>query len=349
MNGVKFFPCSHMVFLVKLNQYTMLKRGLQPLPGIKEAEKISQRISALQKNIGRVIKGKPEAISIAIITLLARGHLLIEDAPGVGKTILAQGLAMSIHSSFQRIQFTSDLLPSDILGVPVYNPQNGTFEFKPGPIFTNIVLVDEINRTSPKTQSSLLEAMNEFQVSVDGQTYPLPQPFMVVATQNPLEYQGTYPLPESQLDRFMMMTHMGYPPLAEEKEILTHPRIEEEVKGLQPVMSGQEVIDMQQMVDEIRVDDVIPNYIMEIVTATRDSEHLRLGASPRGGLFLTRAAKAKAFIAGRDYCIPDDVKSLVLSVLAHRIIPVSGLEINGYREEAERLLMEILDHIPVPL
>jgi MoxR-like ATPase len=327
----------------------MLKRGLQPLSGIKEAEKISQGVSALQKNIGRVIKGKPEAISFAIITLLARGHLLIEDAPGVGKTILAQGLAKSIHSSFQRIQFTSDLLPSDILGVPVYNPQNGTFEFKPGPIFTNIVLIDEINRTSPKTQSSLLEAMNEFQVSVDGQTYPLPQPFMVVATQNPLEYQGTYPLPESQLDRFMMMTHMGYPPLAEEKEILTHPRIEEEVKRLQPVMSGQEVIDMQQMVDEIRVDDVLLNYIMAIVIATRDSDHLRLGASPRGGLFLMRAAKAKAFIAGRNYCIPDDVKSLVLPVLAHRIIPVSGLGMNGYRDEAERLLMEILDHIPVPL
>jgi MoxR-like ATPase len=338
-----------MVFLVKLNQYTMIKRGLQPLSKIKEAEKISQRISALQRNISRVIKGKPEAISLAIITLLARGHLLIEDAPGVGKTILAQGLAMSIHSSFQRIQFTSDLLPSDILGVPVYNPQNGTFEFKPGPIFTNIVLVDEINRTSPKTQSSLLEAMNEFQVSVDGQTYPLPQPFMIVATQNPLEYQGTYPLPESQLDRFMMMTHMGYPPLAEEKEILTHPRIEKEVKRLQPVMSGQEVIDMQQMVDEIRVDDVILNYIMAIVTATRDSDHLRLGASPRGGLFLMRAAKAKAFVAGRNYCIPDDVKSLVLPVLAHRIIPISGLGINGYRDEAERLLMEILDHIPVPL
>ena len=319
------------------------------MAGIKEADKISKRIDALQKNIGRVIKGKPEAISLATITLLARGHLLIEDAPGVGKTILAQSLAMSIHSSFQRIQFTSDLLPSDILGVPVYNPHQGTFEFKPGPIFTNIVLVDEINRTSPKTQSSLLEAMNEFQVSVDGQTYALPQPFMVVATQNPLEYQGTYPLPESQLDRFMMRTHMGYPPLAEEKEILTHTRIEEEVKVLQPVMSGQEVIDMQQMVDEIRVDDVILNYIMEIVTATRDSEHLRLGASPRGGLFLTRAAKAKAFIMGRKYCIPDDVKSLVLPVLAHRIIPVSGLDTNGYWDEAERLLMEILDHFPVPL
>ena len=322
---------------------------LRTLSGIKKKDSIHKRVEVLQKNIGRVIKGKPEAISLAIITLLARGHLLIEDAPGVGKTILAQSLAMSIHSSFQRIQFTSDLLPSDILGVPVYNPHLGNFEFKPGPIFTNIVLVDEINRTSPKTQSSLLEAMNEFQVSVDGQTYPLPQPFMVVATQNPLEYQGTYPLPESQLDRFMMRTHMGYPPLAEEKEILTHTRIEEEVKGLQPVMSGQEVIDMQQMADKIRVADEILNYVMAIVTATRDSDYLRLGVSPRGGLFLLRAAKSKALIEGRDYCIPDDVKSLALPILAHRIIPASGYETNGYREEVERLLMEILDHIPVPL
>jgi len=319
------------------------------LSGIKKADKISTRIEALQKNIGRVIKGKPEAISLAIITLLARGHLLIEDAPGVGKTILAQGLAKSIHSSFQRIQFTSDLLPSDILGVPVYNPQNGTFEFKPGPIFTNIVLIDEINRTSPKTQSSLLEAMNEFQVSVDGHTYPLPQPFMVVATQNPLEYHGTYPLPESQLDRFMMRTHMGYPPLAEEKEILNHTRIEEEVKELQPVMSGQEVIELQQKVDEIEVRDEILNYVMAIVTATRNSDQLRLGVSPRGGLFLLRAAKSKALLEGRYYCIPDDVKSLALPILTHRVIPASGYEINGYREEIETLLMEILEHIPVPL
>ena len=315
----------------------------------KKSDKIRQKIDALHNNIGLVIKGKPEAISFAIITLLARGHLLIEDAPGVGKTILAQSLAMSIHSSFQRIQFTSDLLPSDVLGVPVYNPHTGAFEFKPGPIFTNIVLVDEINRTSPKTQSSLLEAMNEFQVSVDGQTYTLPQPFMVVATQNPLEYHGTYPLPESQLDRFMIRTHMGYPPFSEEKEILTHPRIEEEVKGLEPVMSGQDVIDMQQKVDEIRVEDAILNYIMEIVTATRNSDLLRLGVSPRGTLFLMRAAKAKAFIEGRNYCIPDDVKSLAPHVLTHRIIPASGYGTDGYREEAERLLVEILDHTPVPL
>jgi MoxR-like ATPase len=314
----------------------------------KELDKSRQKIDALHKNIGLVIKGKPEAISLAIITLLAKGHLLIEDAPGVGKTILAQGLAMSIHSSFQRIQFTSDLLPSDVLGVPVYNPHTGAFEFKPGPIFTNIVLVDEINRTSPKTQSSLLEAMNEFQVSVDGQTYALPQPFMVVATQNPLEYHGTYPLPESQLDRFMIRTYMGYPPLAEEKEILTHTRIEEEVKHLQPVLSGQEVIDMQQMVDEIRVEDAILTYVMAIVTATRSSELLRLGVSPRGSLFLIRAAKARAFMEGRNYCIPDDIKTLALPVLAHRIIPVSGYGMDNYRE-AERNLMEILDHIPVPL
>lgn len=316
---------------------------------MKKKNTIRKHIDALHNNIGVVIKGKPEVISCAVITLLARGHLLIEDAPGVGKTILAQSLAMSIHSAFQRIQFTSDLLPSDVLGVPVYNPHTGSFEFKPGPIFTNIVLVDEINRTSPKTQSSLLEAMNEFQVSVDGQTYPLPQPFMVVATQNPLEYHGTYPLPESQLDRFMMRTHMGYPPFAKEKEILTHPRIEEEVKELEPVMSGQDIIDMQQMVDEIRVEDTILNYVMKIVTATRNSDHLRLGVSPRGALFLMRAAKAKAFIAGRDYCIPDDVKSLVLPVLTHRIIPAAGYGIDDYREEAERLLIEILDYIPVPL
>jgi MoxR-like ATPase len=310
---------------------------------------IHKKIDALHNNIGLVIKGKPEAISLAIITLLARGHLLIEDAPGVGKTILAQSLAMSIHSAFQRIQFTSDLLPSDIVGVPIYNPQKNAFEFKEGPIFTNIVLVDEINRTSPKTQSSLLEAMNEFQVSVDGQTYSLPQPFMVVATQNPLEYQGTYPLPESQLDRFMTRTHMGYPPVAAEKEILTHIRIEEEVKVLQPVMSGQEVIAMQQLVDKVRAADEILTYVMAIVTATRNSDHLRLGISPRGALFLIRAAKARAFMEGRDYCIPDDVKDLVLPVLSHRIIPSAGYGIDGYREETETLLMEITEQISIPL
>lgn len=308
-----------------------------------------ERTAALQNNIEIVIKGKPEVIEIAIITLLARGHLLIEDAPGVGKTMLAQGLAMSIHASFQRIQFTSDLLPSDIIGVPVYNPQTGGFIFKPGPIFTNIVLVDEINRTSPKTQSALLEAMNEFQVSVDGQTYPLPQPFMVIATQNPIEYYGTYPLPESQLDRFMMRTQMGYPPVAAEKQILAHPRIEEEVKKLKPVLAADEVVAMQQMVDKVKVADEIINYIMDIVTATRTSNNFRLGISPRGALFLMRAAKARAFIHGRDYCIPDDIKSLAIPTLVHRIIPASSQGASGYRDVAEAYLMDIIDSTPVPL
>ncbi len=310
---------------------------------------ITEKVEALRGNMGRVIKGKPEVITLASITLLARGHLLIEDVPGVGKTILAQSLAMSISSSFQRIQFTSDLLPSDILGVPVYNPHAGTFEFKPGPIFANIVLVDEINRTSPKTQSSLLEAMNEFQVSMDGKTYPLPQPFMVVATQNPLEYQGTYPLPESQLDRFMTRARIGYPPLIDEKEILVHARLEDEVRGLQPVMSGEEVLEMQRRAEGIRVDEEILTYLMDIVTASRNSDFLRLGVSPRGAIFLLRAAKAKALMEGRDYCIPDDVKSLTLPILGHRIIPTSGYGIDGYREATERILMEILDRIPVPL
>ncbi len=310
---------------------------------------IRKKVEALQGNIGRVIKGKPEAITLAIITLAARGHLLIEDVPGVGKTILAQGLAMSISSSFQRIQFTSDLLPSDILGVAVYDSHKGTFEFKSGPIFSNIILVDEINRTSPKTQSSLLEAMNEFQVSVDGHTYSLPQPFMVVATQNPLEYHGTYPLPESQLDRFMMRTRLGYPPLKEEKEILSHPRIEEEVKGLQPVMSSEEVIEIQKMAEKIKVKEEIFTYLMSIVTATRNSDFLRLGVSPRGALFLLRAAKAKALMDGRDYCIPDDVKSLAIPILAHRIIPTSGYGIDGQGKESEKVLLEILDQAPVPL
>jgi MoxR-like ATPase len=310
---------------------------------------ICKHTEILHKNISRVIKGKPEAITLAIITLLARGHLLIEDVPGVGKTILAQGLAMSINSSFQRVQFTSDLLPSDILGVPVYNPHNSTFEFKPGPIFANIVLVDEINRTSPKTQSSLLEAMNEFQVSVDGHTYQLPQPFMVVATQNPIEYHGTYPLPESQLDRFMMRIRLGYPPLKAEKDILSHSRIEEEVKKLQPVMSGEEIIEMQNRAEQVRVKDEILNYLMSIVTASRNSDHLRLGVSPRGALFLQRAAKARALIHGRDYCIPDDIKSLALPILAHRIIPASEYGIDGQGELAENILIEILGQVPVPL
>jgi MoxR-like ATPase len=307
-------------------------------------------IQNLKSNIERVIQGKDEAIILAITTLLARGHLLIEDVPGVGKTTLAYSLAKSLGCSFKRIQFTSDLLPSDILGVTIYNPNRHEFEFRPGPIFANILLADEINRTTPKTQSSLLEAMNDAQVSVDNKTHSLPRPFMVIATQNPREYQGTYPLPESQLDRFMMRIRIGYPSTEDEKRIIGSQSIESLAEGLQPVLSAQEVLALQEQVANVKVDESITDYLLAIVRSTRTSELLDLGASTRGGIFLLRAAQALAFIEGRDYCLPDDIKRLVISTLAHRVIVNARLEVLGSdQSNAEGILSELLGGVPVPL
>ncbi|MBI3611086.1 MAG: MoxR family ATPase [Nitrospirae bacterium] len=309
-----------------------------------------KKIRALQENIERVIKGKPEAVRLTITTLLARGHLLIEDVPGIGKTTLAHSLARSLDCGFRRIQFTSDLLPSDILGVTIYNQQSQAFEFKPGPIFANIILADEINRTTPKTQSSLLEAMNDIQVSVDSHTYPLPKPFMVIATQNPLEYHGTYPLPESQLDRFMMRIRVGYPDPSDEKVILTTQRLFQPAGDLKPVLTAGEVLDLQNAVDHVRMDEGLVDYLLALTAATRNSEILGLGVSPRGAMALHKAAQAYAFVNGRAYCIPDDLKRLAPLVFAHRVIVNTRLETYGRRgEDAERILQDLVSQVPVPL
>jgi MoxR-like ATPase len=308
------------------------------------------KIRQLQAAIETVVRGKPEAVKLALVCLIAEGHLLIEDVPGVGKTTLAHSLARVFDCTFRRIQFTSDLLPSDILGVSIFNQAGQNFTFRKGPVFANIVLADEINRTTPKTQSALLEAMSEGRVSIDNHTHPLPRPFMVVATQNPIEHHGTYPLPESQLDRFLLRIKMGYPENDAEKEILRRPNFSPDVEQLQPVMQAEDILEAQASVSAVRVDESLLDYIMAIVEATRRSEFLLIGASPRGSLALRRAAQAYAYFEGRDYCIPDDIKQLVLPVLAHRVI-VSSKYSSPYKrsEEAEAILAEILRSVEVPL
>lgn len=310
----------------------------------------AERIELLQKAIEGVIRGKAEAVRLAIVTLLAGGHLLVEDVPGVGKTTLAQALARALDCSFQRIQFTSDLLPSDVIGLSIYNQHASLFEWKPGPIFANVVLADEINRTTPKTQSALLEAMAERQVTVEGITHALPAPFIVLATQNPIEHHGTYPLPESQLDRFMLRLRIGYPGAADEKQILRDREHAEPLDDVQAVMSAEEVSELQEAVSEVAVDDAIVDYLMRIVSATRSSEMLDLGVSPRGTLSLFRASQAMALTEDRTYCIPDDVKRLVIPVFAHRLT-VSSRYSSAMRrsEEAEAVLQEIMKTISVPL
>lgn len=308
------------------------------------------KISSLQENVEKTIRGKSDVIRLAIITLLARGHLLIEDVPGVGKTTLAHSLARSLNCSFRRIQFTSDMLPSDILGVSVYNPARQDFEFKPGPVFSHVILADEINRTPPKTQSSLLEAMNESQVSLDRKTYPLPRPFIVMATQNPLEYQGTFPLPESQLDRFMMRIRIGYPDMEDEREILKTQELNSHVDDLAPVLSAEEVIHLQEMTEAVEIDESLVDYILKIVRATREAGSLILGVSPRGSLFLMKASKAMAITQGRGYCIPDDIKRMTVPVLAHRVAVNSQFDVFGQQsEEAEKIIQDIVESLPVPL
>src|SRR3984893_6953130 len=309
-----------------------------------------ERVDRLQRAIETVIKGKPEAVRLAIVTLIAGGHLLVEDVPGVGKTTLAHALARALDCNFQRVQFTSDLLPSDVIGLSVYNQHSGIFEWKPGPIFANVVLADEINRTTPKTQSALLEAMGEGQVTVEGITHTLPAPFMVVATQNPIEHHGTYPLPESQLDRFMLRLRIGYPAESAEKQILRDREYRDPLDELQPVMTGLEILELQESVSAVSVDDALVEYLMRIVAATRDSEMLDLGVSPRGTLALFRAAQALALTEERSYCIPDDIKRLVLPVFAHRIVVSSRFSSSLRRsEEAEAVLNEIMKTVSVPL
>ena len=309
----------------------------------------SSLIAPLQRAVAGVIRGKDEAIELALVALLARGHLLIEDVPGVGKTTLAQALAHSFHCSFQRIQFTSDMLPSDVVGISVFNQIEQQFEFKPGPIFANIIVADEINRTTPKTQSALLEAMNEAQVTVDTHTHPLPQPFMVLATQNPIEHHGTYPLPESQMDRFLIRIQMGYPSRENEKEILKSHANAHSGASVQPVMEASDILAMQEGVAAIRVDDSLLDYALEIIEKTRRNERLILGVSPRGSLMLQRAAQARAFIEGRDFCLPDDFKQMVLPVFAHRVVVNARYATTQKKTaQAETILAEIIESTAVP-
>ena len=312
--------------------------------------KSAHSIRAIQDNIARVIKGKPRVIEMAVVCLLARGHLLLEDVPGVGKTTLAHSLARSLDCSFKRIQFTSDLLPSDIVGVSIFNRQKQGFEFMPGPIFANIVLADEINRTTPKTQSSLLEAMSEAQVSVDNQTYPLRQPFMVIATQNPAEYHGTFPLPESQLDRFLLRLRIGYPAPDEERKVLDRPYSLHPAEDLQPVAAVSDVLELQARVEQVHIEESLMDYLLAIVHATRQSELLALGVSTRGAVALSTAAKALALVRGRDYCLPEDVKELAPIVLSHRIMVnrTHGIRSQNF-EQAERVVSDIVDTVPVPV
>jgi MoxR-like ATPase len=307
-------------------------------------------LTRVQQSIQSVIRGKDEVIQLALVGLLARGHLLIEDVPGVGKTTLAHTLARSFDCAFQRIQFTSDMLPSDVIGISVFSQQTQRFEFRPGPIFANIVLADEINRTTPKTQSALLEAMNENQVTVDNRTSPLPQPFMVMATQNPIEHHGTYPLPESQLDRFLMRIKIGYPSAESEKEILRNFAQSDPLANVRPVMTGAEVVEIQNSVRRVKVDEELVNYTLAIVEKSRQHEYLSLGVSPRGSMSLYRAAQALAFLQGRNYCIPDDFKRLILPVFSHRCV-VSSRYISTLKksDQAEAILEELIDSTPVPL
>ena len=310
----------------------------------------AEQIAGLRAGVESVIRGKPEAVRLAVVALLAGGHLLVEDVPGVGKTTLAHALARALDSTFQRIQFTSDLLPSDVTGLSVFNERTNAFEFRPGPIFANVVLADEINRTTPKTQSALLEAMGERHVTVEGTTYQLPAPFIVIATQNPIEHHGTYPLPESQLDRFMLRIRIGYPDADSEKLILREREQGDPLEDLRPVITAADVAALQHVVMQVSVDDALVDYLMRIVAATRDSEMLDLGVSPRGTLQLFRAAQALALTEERDYCVPDDIKRLVLPVFAHRLVVNSRFSSSLRRsEEAEAVLLELLKTVSVPL
>jgi len=314
------------------------------------ATQISTKAAELEKALRRVIRGKDDVVRLALVSIFARGHLLIEGVPGVGKTTLGQALARAIDCTFQRVQFTSDMLPSDVLGISVYSALEQEFEFKRGPVFTNVLLADEINRTTPKTQSALLEAMNEGQVTVDAHSYELPQPFLVIATQNPVEHHGTYPLPESQLDRFLMRVRMGYPDAAAEREILRAQAGADRLHDMRPVLTGADVLEMQDAVRNIRVDESLVSYALEIVKRTRELEHLSLGVSPRGAQALYRAAQAMAFLDGRGFCTPQDFKSLAVPVFAHRVGTNGGYASTVKKsEQADLVLKEIVESVAVPV
>jgi MoxR-like ATPase len=306
------------------------------------------KLGELEASLGAILRGKPDVVRLSVVCLLARGHLLIEDVPGVGKTTLAQALARSVSCSFHRLQFTSDMLPSDVLGVTIYNVHSEKFEFKPGPIFSNFLLADEINRTTPKTQSALLEAMNENQVTIDGQSHTLPRPFMVIATQNPVEHHGTYPLPESQLDRFLMRLRIGYPDTASERLILRDSERLPDVAA--PTLSAEEVLRLQDSIHRVRVEESLVDYMLAIVDRTRNHESLVLGVSPRAAQALYRAVQALALVEGRDFAVPDDVKRLAVPTFAHRVVINTRTTLVPRRADtAERIIEEILTRVDVPL
>jgi MoxR-like ATPase len=304
-------------------------------------------ISALDANMRRVVLGKPEVVRMCLVALLSGDHILLEDVPGVGKTLVGKALAKSLASDFCRLQFTPDLLPSDIVGSSLFNSKTSEFEYQRGPIFANVVLADEINRAPPRTQSALLEAMSDRQVSVDGVTYPLPQPFIVIATQNPFEFEGTYALPESQLDRFLLRISMGYPDRDAERQVLSTHREGEPVNRLQAVLSGAQVLALQQEVRRVTVEESLADYLLDIVEATRRCEDLQVGVSTRGALSLYRAAQALALVEGRTYVVPDDVKCLTKPVLAHRVV-MRGFVQGVGREAAEATIERVVEEVAVP-
>jgi MoxR-like ATPase len=305
-------------------------------------------ISDLQRNMAQVVLGKVDVIRMCLVALLAGEHVLLEDVPGVGKTLVAKALAKSVHGTFCRIQFTPDLLPSDIVGSSIYDTHSGKFHFNQGPIFAHVVLADEINRTPPRTQSALLEAMSDGQVSVDGVSHVLPQPFIVMATQNPFEFEGTYPLPESQLDRFLIRLSMGYPSREDERNVLMSHRDQEPVDRLEPIIETQQILDLQRAVRQVTVEDSIYDYLLDIVEATRESEELRVGVSTRGALCFYRAAQALALIRGRKFVVPDDIKELAVPVLSHRVVPKGYLH-GGQRNAVEMLINSLVEDVRVPI
>jgi MoxR-like ATPase len=310
-------------------------------------EQVQTFIKPLIENVERVIIGKRQAIELIMVALLCEGHVLLEDVPGSGKTMLARSVAVSLGSSFKRLQCTPDLLPNDVTGVSIFNQKTIEFEFRPGPIFVNILLADEINRATPRTQSALLEAMQEQQVTVDGITRPLPRPFLVLATQNPIEYEGTFPLPEAQLDRFLMRLSLGYPSAQDERRILINLWREHPINALDKVVDGSELLDLQKLVWDVHIDETLQEYIVSLVTATRTHPDLALGVSPRGSLALFKAAQALAAVRGRDYVIPDDVKYLVPVTLSHRLIVKPEAELRG--RTGASILLDVLEKTPLDL
>lgn len=304
-------------------------------------------LQRLRQNITSVYMGNSAAVDRLLVCLLARGHILVEDVPGVGKTVLASALARSLRGTFSRIQCTPDLLPSDITGVTIFDRERQEFQFKPGPIFNNIIVADEINRTTPRTQSALLEAMNEETVSIDGTTHDLPQPFMVIATQNPYEFEGTYSLPENQLDRFLMRFGLGYPAPSDESRIVMNQPARTQLRNLSQVIETSEVVELQARADAVKVDQALVDYVLQLVTATREHDDLLIGVSPRGSISLAQAARATAVIEDRDYCIPEDIVSNVLPVCAHRIISKTAMH-DGDTMTTRRIMQQVLETVPSP-